>query len=54
MVKEKNQNIKIPKAYEKEIKALFIETRADWNKVVKPIKATKVLINSDYSNLKNP
>ena len=51
---EKNESLKIPKAYEKEIKALFVEKDIDWNKVVKPMKTTKVLIKSDNSNLKNP
>ena len=51
---EKSESLKIPKAYEKEIKALFVEKDIDWNKVVKPIKTTKVLIKSDNSNLKNP
>ena len=51
---EKSESLKIPKAYEKEIKALFVEKDIDWNKVVKPIKTTKVLIKNDNSNLKNP
>ena len=46
---EQSQKLKIPKAYE----ALVTEKEINWNEKIKPMKATKVLIKSDYSKMKN-